>query len=317
VPSRPTETNPQGLFQGSFKYSPLQRVRELYISFVKGLFAASPPGHYHWSPDNEQTEIYISDENPIKADVAGPRPAISFTRGPVQFYTLGFDDMLTFNLKNEQKQKSVLVPGTMTINCCSRVDIEGDNIAWVVAEHLWLLRDLLMKSGFFEVGRQPVIGAPSPAGSIVSNDGGDEWYVTSITCPFQFYRTSQFTPLGQNIVQEIQASLRTRPNAALSKGWPSAAGRPEVPVQIETSFPPPFSPASDAHGGTPDPLGPAPSLPLVPHPLNPAQLVTVRPARPYQAGLRPPSIHGRSIPLSTSSVEQSETQEEVLSTFKV
>ncbi len=314
MPLKPTETDPRGAFPSSFKYTPLQRVRELYVTFVQGLFGFSPRGQYHWSENPEESEIYISDENPVKAEVAGTRPAISFTRGPVQFYSLGFDDMLGYDYATGQKQKSVLVPGTMTINCSSRNDIESENIAWVVAEHLWLLREMLMKAGFFEIGRQPTVGAPSPAGSIVSNDGGDEWYVTPVTCPFQFYRTSQTTPLGLHILQGINIKLTARLQNVLSSGWPSSQGRPEVPYQIESSLPESFSSASDARGGTPNPLGPPPDLPRVPHPLNPSQMVVVKPVRPYQAGLRPPSIGGRPIPLSPSTVEQSESQVAAVST---
>jgi hypothetical protein len=235
----------------------------------------------------------------------------------VQFYSLGFDDMLTYDMSTGKKQKSVLVPGTMTINCLSRVDIESDNIAWVVAEHLWLLREKMMKSGFFEIGRQPVIGAPSPAGSLIQNDGGDGWTVTSITCPFQFYRTSQFTPLGERIVQGIELSLRTKSEQVLSAGWPSSGGRPELPLEVRERMPGAFSSASDARGGTPNALVQNPTSVLVPHPLNPSKLVTVRAVRPNQAGLRPPSIGGRPIPLSSGSVEQSEPQVAVVSTVKV
>lgn len=317
MPSRPTEVSAAAGFPSSFKYTPLQHVRELYVGFAQGLFGSAPVGCYHWATSPDESEIYISDENPVKTSVAGTRPALSFTRGAVQFYSLGLDDLLKYNLENNQKEKSVLVPGTMTINCLSRVDIECENLAWVIAEHLWLLRDSMMKLGFFEVGRQPVIGAPSPAGTLVSGDGADEWYATSVTCPFQFYRTSRFTPLGLHIVQGIQATLRTQLEKLNKPGPPSASGRPDLPYQIDAVVPPPFSVASDANGGSVNPGGSAPSLPRVPHPLNPSQLVTVRPVDPYRPGLRPASIGGRPIPLSSGSVEQSEPQVPMVSTVKV
>ncbi len=251
----------------------------------------------------------------MKTEVAGQRPCISFTRGPVQFYSLGLDDMLQYHFDTGQKQKTVLVPGTMTINCCSRVDLESERLAWIIAEHLWLLREKLMKAGFFEIGRQPQITSPSPAGSLIAGDGADEWFATSITCPFQFYRTSQFTPLGENIVRSIETTLTARLNSFESKGWPGSGVSADLPAQLTQAYPPHFSPASDAAGGTPNANGVAPSLPLVPHPLNPAQLVSVRVVRPNRAGLKPASIGGRPIPLPEQHVEQSEPQVVVTGTI--
>lgn len=350
MPSRLNETAPRGAFpESSFRYTPLQHLRWIYCSFVQGLFHAAPRGVYHWEADPVMTEIYITGENVIKADVVGMRPAISFTRGPIRFFTLGHDDMLGYDLQTGQKTKSVLVPGTISVNCCSRNDLESEQIAWVVAEQMWMNRDLLMKAGFFEVGREPAVGSPSPAGSLVANDMGDEWYATTITCPFQFYRTGTNTPLGAQIANSIGVSLSTRidprnppysnqgpfrqtadPNLVNGltvdmtarlrevpeQGYPySASG--QSPYAINPEAPPPYSPASDVYGGTPDPVGGRQSLPVVPHPLNPAQMVVVRSASPSQRGVRPPSMRGRPIPLSQTDVEESASSVEVSHTVKV
>jgi hypothetical protein len=328
VPSKIPTTSPNGAFpEDSFKYSPLEHVRSLFVGFFQGLFHAAPYGAYHWEPNDEHAEIYISDENPIKAETVGQRPAISCTRGPVQFYSLGLDDMLTYDFQTGTKKKSVLVPGTMVVNCSSRAALESERIAWICAEQLWLHRELLMQAGFFEIGRQPAIGAPSPAGSVVSADSGDEWYVTTVNCPYQFYRTSQFSPLGKTIVRNMGLSIRAQlqsvnqqligpagapvgssENNSVEGGHCGPAGGPTggVPVNIHTCPPDAFAPqASDVYGATPRPGGAASTLPLMPHPLNPAQQVIVRAARPNCPAVRPPSIGGRTIPIAVTTVEES------------
>jgi len=285
MPSKLASTNPMGAIPGSsFKYTPLQHLRWLYCRFIQGLFLAAPRGAYHWEPSEDMTEIWISDENTLDAEKIGMRPAITITRGPVQFVTLGFDDMLGYNFASGQKQKGVLVPGTVSVNCCSRNDLESENLAWIVAENLWMNRDMLMKYGFFEVGRTPSIGAPSPAGSLVQNDNGKEWYATTVTCPFQFYRTGQLTPLGQEILSGIETRLGTTWSPVGSTGYPYDPSG--TPYQVEGQRPAAFSSASDANGGTPNPGAPPAPLPTVPHPLNPAQQVTVRVVRPFQHGRR-------------------------------
>lgn len=303
------ETSPRrGFPASSFRYTPLRHLRVLFVSFVQGLFKAAPAGCYHWNADAEHTEIFITNENTINADRIGSRPAINFTRGPIQFYSLGIDDMEFFDFRTDKKTKNVLVPGTMSINCCSSNDIECDDIAWIVTEHIWLLRELLLKEGFFELGRQPQIAAPTPAGSLVTNDEGQEWYCTAVTIPFQFYRQSSFTPLGNRIARSIELNLKTNDQKLIGTGGPALAGH-EYPLNVRRCFPASFAPdASDARGGTPDPAGTknVPPLPKQTHPLNPAAKVIVRSVRPGKPGVRPAGMNGVVLPIKDPCEGESE-----------
>jgi hypothetical protein len=287
MPSRVHETRTSGGFPGSsFKYTPLEHIRVLILSFIQGLFNAAPRGNYHFDPDDQLTEIIIRDENPIHVSTVGMRPAISLTMGQVQFYSLGIDDLYTYDFDIDRKVKVVLVPGTVSVNCCSRVDLEAGNLAWVISEHLWLLRELLLKAGFFEIGRGISISPPTPPGSIISNDSADEWYCSTIALPFQFSRKSAFTKLGDRIVQNIETYVRARTGGRIDAGRGGPAlTEPEFPVKVTESFPPSFAPgASDVYNKTPDPAGTRTySLPVAPHPLNPAKIVYVQTIRPYRA----------------------------------
>lgn len=285
--SVPDTRNRQTFEGSSFRYTPLEHVRVVVVSFVQGLFNGAPVGAYHWEPDEGRTEIIIRDESPIHVETVGQRPAINFTMGEVQFYNVGMDDLIDYDFATSKKTKGVLVPGVTAINVCSRNDIESHSLAWIISEHIWLLREILIRQGFFEIGRGIRIAPPSPAGSLVAGDQADEWFCSAVSVPWQFTRKSAFTPLGQTVVQNIIAHLNTNTARRVeSMGWPySPTG---FPFSIEESMPPSYAPlASDAHGGTPDPAGNKSNpLPLVPHPLNPAKIVTVRTVRPNRAGLR-------------------------------
>lgn len=306
MPSRPTVTSPRGQGFDTFRQSPLEHVRILYVAFVKGLFQAAPAGQYHWSAGAE-SEIYISDENPIQASVVGQRPAISFTRGPVQFYSLGIGDLDQYRFDLDREQKSVLLPGVMSINCCSRNDLESERLAWIVAEHLWLLRKKLIGSGkLFEVGRQATISSPSGAGALVAADGADEWYCTTVKSPFQLPRTSQVMPLNQNVLQSVELQLTTARTQLDNQGWP-ASGNADRPVGVVTTPPQSFAPAAtDTWGRTPNPGGD----PETPggrdyDPLNPTAQIRIRSVNPYKPGLPKPSINGRTLPIAESSMTES------------
>ena len=275
--------------QNDFRSGAIQEVRRLYIAFMQGLFAECPPGNYRWTND-DLSEIAITDETPLNTSTVGKRPAVTITRGPVQAMTLGNDDAMDIDIQTGSKKKSVMLIGMMQINVCSRVDIEAENLAWFIAENIWMQRDLLNRSGFYDIGRGWVIGAPSPAGSLVANDSGDEWYVTIITSPFQFNRTSKITPLSQGIAEHLQVNA--------SAGFDPSRSRQNLgPVDgyaIERSV---DSGVSDTG-----------NLRRIPHPLNPTQLVTVRPAHPSRTGLRESSIRPRLVSQSTSAVQQSKTE---------
>jgi len=153
-----------------------------------------------------------------------------------------------------------------------------------------------MAAGFFEIGRMPVIGACSKPGSIVMNDSADEWVCTTVACPFQFYRTSQTTPINQDIVKNIAMRLRAQTPGSSPDSPPTDAH--DVPADISYTPPPPFFPASDLNGASPNPAGQVVAQPqLIPHPLNPSITVHVRSTRAYGPALRPPSIKGRAIPI--------------------
>lgn len=312
MPSRVTRTSAQqGHPQSSFHTSPLTQVRVLYNSFAKVLFATRPVGNMHYSED-ESSEIYISDEHPVDPDIVGVRPCITFTRGPIQFYSLGMDDMLSQDLRTGTKTKSVLIPGVMSINCCSRNDIESESTAYWLAEHLWLLREKLMGlDGFFEIGRQQQVSAPSSAEGIISGDNGREWYCTTVTSPFQFPRTSQFTPINEQMVNAIALQIQTRMQQLQCRGvglGPAASPNADLPTNVQVSQGPSYMPmASDARGRAPDPGGNLPQPPpLAPHPLNPAVTVRVRTTHPYRAAVRPPSMGGRAIPIAEHDCVESE-----------
>lgn len=300
-------SDPLGQFPGSFKYTPIEALRGLFVGFCQGLFNAAPPGCYHWDEDDHTTEIVIQDEAPVKEEVMQKRPLITITRGPLQAYGLGMDDMLGYDADIDRKTKSILVPGTITINCCSRVTLEAENLAWVVFEHIWLLRDLLIKAGLFDTGRNNMLGAPSPAGSLIANDSGDEWVCVPVSVPFQFVRTSSFTPLGRTIIQSIENRLSVNaPGLIRHVGPPEQTGG-NVPLSLHVCPVDPLTSASDARGQTPDPGGQKQYfLPKQRHPLDPSKMVVVRTVRPYRPGLRPAGSPPESgVPFIDPCVEES------------
>lgn len=293
-------------FPNSFKYTPLEALRNLFVGFMQGLFEAAPVGSYHWDSDPQITEIVIQDEAPVKEEMMQKRPLIVLTRGPIQFYSFGMDDLQGYEASTGRKTKSILVPGTMTVNCLSRVSLEAENLAWIVGEHIWLLRDLLIKQGMFDTGRQIQIGSPSPPGSIIADDAGDDWVNVAVSVPFQFVRTSSFTPLGKEIVKNIE--LRYKHGFGVHR---TVGGPPPISTErnqhVKVVPAPSLIPAPDAQGRTATFAQNAPFLPKQRHPLDPSREVFVRTVRPFRPGFATPNYIAppNAVPIRASRVEES------------
>ena len=190
---------------------PLLLIRKICLSFVQGLFEQAEAGCFRWCPSLEETELVVTDESPMKLDVVGKRPCVNTVRGTVAWNKTSLDEMQNRDFRTEQRQHTDLVSGTMTINCCSRESLESEYIAWIIANHSWLLRRLVMRNTpVHEFGRGQVVGAPSPAGAIVSGDTEGEWICTPIQIPFFLQITGKVTPLELTLVKGIEARLGIR-----------------------------------------------------------------------------------------------------------
>lgn len=193
---------------------PLLLIRKACLSFLQGLFEKAEPGSFRWCENLEETEIVITDESPLKLDVVGKRPAISTVRGTVAWGKTSLDEMQERSLSTDQRKHTDLLSGTMTLNCCSREPLESEYIAWIAANHTWLLRRLVMKwTPVHEFGRGQVVGAPSPAGALVSGDTEGEWICTAVSIPFFLQISGKVTPLGLTLLREIEAKFNLRGGA--------------------------------------------------------------------------------------------------------
>lgn len=305
--ARIPETRPLDGHAQNFRKSPLRELRGMFVRFVQGLFAGAPSGEYRWNEDDTISEIIITNEMRIDPEVIQKRPCITFTRGPAQFYSLGIDDLLSYEMDIERKVKSALIPGTMSINCISRVMLESEDLAWWISEYIWLLRDIIMAQGLFDVGRAPQIGAPSPAGSLVTNDQGDEFTVVTVSIPWQLARTSSYMPLGKNAVGNVTAPLGMRLKRVAAQGGPALMpnGYPGYPLTERTTRFAGTAATSEGWGRTPDPAGvqvaaPPKELP----PGNPAVTTYTQVVQAARPGTAVPSVLA-AVPIDGSLVTES------------
>lgn len=206
----------------SYLDDPLNYSVRAFIAFLQTIFEARPAGFYQWRPQIEETELVVTEENPIKLAATEQRPAITVVLGPTRFNGSSLDDLVGVSTKTAQERHTDLIPGNMTLNCLSRVPQECRFLAWQCARMTWILRKVFIAETLFhEMGRNNQIGSVSPAGDLVVGDTEGEWHVAKVTCPFFLQWSDTVTPLskdwnGRPIHQlnGITLRLRTRLNPA-------------------------------------------------------------------------------------------------------
>ena len=197
---------------------PILMLRKTVLSFLHGLFEQAEAGCYMWCEDHELSEIFITDESPIKLKEVGRRPAINIVRGPLVWGQTSIDELQNQNMLTGTRTHTDLLSSNISINCCSREPLESEDIAWIVANHSWLLRRLIMKhTPVHEWGRRQQVGSPTPAGAIVQGDTEGEWIATTVTVPFFMQTSANVTPENQQLLNAIETRLGIRGAAQVGR----------------------------------------------------------------------------------------------------
>lgn len=197
---------------GSQISSPMVRLQRVLVTFIRGLFAQLPRGAYHWeqsegtAQDQEGSEIWIGTEQPINPNTVGRHPAISVGRGPAAFHGIGLGDQAFYDQATGAYVKMDMIPTTSNINILSRVPFEAEELAWFVANHVWLLRSEIMRGNddfIMYLGQRPSLSPPAPAGTLVP-DGETDWMVVTISMPVYLQHMAVAMPLNKKVVREFR-----------------------------------------------------------------------------------------------------------------
>lgn len=207
--------------------SPFVQIVRRTIEFLQGLHAQCPPGSYRWcpgeltNPDENESEIWIGADNPVSSDLIGKRPAITVLRGAASFQGVGIGDRAFYDAKTGGMVKMDILPVTLMINVLSRFPLEAEQLAWFEMQHIWALREELMRnqSGIMYTGQRPSISPPTPAGSLIAPDTEHNWTVVSVSFPTYLQHSTTTIPTGRPILREMQVSgLTPSPPTSRAQG---------------------------------------------------------------------------------------------------
>lgn len=173
-------------------------VVELYVRFLQGLFNWMEPGHFHWEPNAEETEIIICAEAPLNREVVERAPAIVVVMGPYQNSAMMIDNLVEQNWRTGVKRHSDLITGYLVLYALAANDVVASRIAQAAERHTRIFRRLLESAGgFHAIARSPCsVNPPSPPGAII-NGSPDGLFMVQANIPFQFQWTWTTEPYRQ------------------------------------------------------------------------------------------------------------------------
>jgi hypothetical protein len=185
--------------EASWEEDPLNHMIKVFIAFLQTIFEEAPPGRFHWRPEPEESEIIITEENPVHVDAIERKPVISIILGPTKFNGSSLDDLVSLDARNAKEVHTDLLPGNISMNCMSKVPQECRYLGWQCARHLWILRKLFIReTHIHEIGRTHQIGSVTPAGALVQGDTEGEWHSAPVQCPFFMQWTDSVTSLKED-----------------------------------------------------------------------------------------------------------------------
>lgn len=247
--------------------NPLFVATRTCIVFLQTLFSYAEKGHFHWSEDDELSDLVITDDAPIHVEVVEKRPAIVTVRSATAFAGIGLDQLEYLDIKTGAESHTDLISGNLTFNCMSRVKVQAEYLGWQVARHIWLFKHYLMKQGFHKIGEQIQMLSPSPPKALIQGDTESEIVNVGIVVPFHFQWRDIIAEEDLTLMQAVETTMEVhmkdviRPDTvtrlplrgtsqyAVSEVYggkiqsPSIRGKRLVPVQYPGSQPsdPPVS----------------------------------------------------------------------------
>jgi len=199
-----TQNTPQALERWR---DPLYYFTLLYLSFLQGIFKQREEGNYRWSEDEELTEIIIADQ---VTNVKETVPRIITARGPAQFMQLFCDDMVTRQLKRDERKRTALISIPMTFSIIAKIGVETQELAFFTAHNIWAHRILLQQHGIHKIDRNFSMSPETPTNAIFAPEVVPEGVMISLVVPFYIRWTSTMVPNDAPKLHDIETYLRTR-----------------------------------------------------------------------------------------------------------
>ena len=221
---------------------PMYELTRVFVYFLQNLFREAPEGSgYRWRPEQENTEIVITDQKP-RLDAVERVPHITCVLGAGQWAGLGLDQLQNKETMTGSgtRTHTDLVSMTVAYHCQSKEGLHARRIAWYCSYFTNVYRRIIMRYGrLHQVGVVHGISAESSPQTFTGPVAESEIVSVVVTVPFYWQPQWRITDPSYAF-RQIRFNMEVmQPQATYSAGRMAPLrgarvnGRPVATVPLE------------------------------------------------------------------------------------
>jgi hypothetical protein len=225
----------------SLAEDPMLQLTRVFVYFLQNYFREAPGGSgWKWRPNQETTEILITDQKP-RLDAVEKKPHISCVFGDSKWASLSIDQLMRQRIMSTgERTHTDLVSSTMSYHCQSREGSLSRRIAWFCSWATNVYRRILIKGGgLHQVGVSHSI-SPETGPTVYTGPLSEEKIISVVvTIPFYWQPQWRIRDPAETFRQMAMNMHVSPPTERFSAGRASSVrrasmyGRPVHPVATE------------------------------------------------------------------------------------
>jgi hypothetical protein len=156
-----------------------------WLLWLQGLFKTRPPGEYRWDPNDDETELIITDQLPNAAERTNKRPIISTSRGHAGFMSTSTSQQMIPSFSSPSTVYSDLIACSVTINVIAREGLEAQKLAYLIFRLIPVFRESILRLGrMHAISNNISLTQESMPGQMIPGSSAPEWRMVQLVVPF-------------------------------------------------------------------------------------------------------------------------------------
>ena len=155
-----------------------------WLIWLQGIFKYRPPGQHRWSPNYDETEIIITDQNPDEVPKTNKRPIISTSRGTASWSSTSLGQSEKPSFASDKVIYSDILGTSITMSIVAREGLEAQDIAYTIFRLIPVFKRSLQRfARLHAIGNNIVITPETQQGQLVPGSSKPEWKMVQVHVP--------------------------------------------------------------------------------------------------------------------------------------
>ena len=198
---------PSGDRHTDIQTNPLAHAKKIFLFFLQELFAQTNPTGLIWMQDPKETQLIIKSAYAKNVETNNKKPMVLVNRSGAQIASRTLGSIEHVSYRDGGYVRTEQVPFSLVCHVLTTNEYVTEKISWYISFSTFMLRHVLIRQGFYYVGSQMMLSAPTPPPvGLVPGDQTD-LVMIQLQLPCSHLMTGGFTPLNRPILQDVSTKL--------------------------------------------------------------------------------------------------------------